>query len=191
MIDLLWVIIQSALYFLLPCNNGIFSAPKCFSVFDFFCFCLFFFVFLGEGRVLSLSMFVWSCWWLVFSFPNMLVNMKCAGTSLLWAECVFRYTAVGFTEALKPFVGLFNNSSIVSFALVQGIDPGSLCVIEFLCRCCITNLVPHHCWVEGQLQRWITGVCLVCLHSLEIESKGATATWQIHTELLMTFSYSY
>lgn len=36
---------------------------------------------------------------------------------------------------LSHSLDCFNNSSIVSFALVQGIDPGSLCVIEFLCRC--------------------------------------------------------
>lgn len=38
---------------------------------------------------------------------------------------MFKYIAVGFMEALKPFVGLFHNGSIVSFALVQGFDPES------------------------------------------------------------------
>lgn len=43
-------------------------------------------------------------------------------------------------EALKPFVGMFSNGSVVSFALVQRTDPESvLCVTEFLCRCVVTK----------------------------------------------------
>ena len=87
------------------------STCQCVFVFVlFFCFVLF---------------LLWPCLWTW----NMLGN-----SSLLWA--VFKYTAVGFLEALKPFAGLFHNGSILSFALVRGIDPGSfVSVIEFLCRC--------------------------------------------------------
>lgn len=54
---------------------------------------------------------------------TMSVNMKCAGELLSTVSSVC--VAVGFVEALKPFVGLFYNGSILSFALVQGIDPES------------------------------------------------------------------
>lgn len=76
----------------------------------------------------------------------------CWGTPLYCEQCVcvcvFKYTAVGFMEALKPFVGLFHNGSILSFALVQGADPES-----FVCNwipmqvLSCNHLVPHHCWV--------------------------------------------
>lgn len=43
--------------------------------------------------------------------------------------------AVCFMEALKPFIGLFDNGSIISFALVRGKDSESFLCNEFLCRC--------------------------------------------------------
>lgn len=103
------------------------------------------------------SMFLCSYWWLLFSFPTVLVNMKCAGTSLLWKSVCSDTQQSVSRKHLSHSLDCFNNSSIVSFALVQGIDPGSLCVIEFLCRCWVTYLVPHHCRVQGQLRRWKTG----------------------------------
>lgn len=75
----------------------------------------------------------------------------CWGAPLYCEQCVFKYTTVGFMQALKPFVGLFHNGSILSFARVQGIDPES-----FVCNWIpmqvwsCNHLVPHHCWVEGQ-----------------------------------------
>lgn len=75
----------------------------------------------------------------------------CWGAPLYCEQCMFKYTAVGFMQALKPFVGLFHNGSILSFARVQGIDPES-----FVCNWIpmqvwsCNHLVPHHCWVEGQ-----------------------------------------
>lgn len=87
------------------------------------------------------------CWWTW----NVLVPLYCG-------KSVCSDTQQSFSRKhLSHSLDCFNNSSIVSFALVQGIDPGSLCVIEFLCRCWVTYLVPHHCRVEGQLRRWKTG----------------------------------
>lgn len=118
-------------------------------------------------------------------------HVMCWGTLLYCEQCVFKCTAVGFTEALKPFVGLFHNGSILSFALVQGIDPESFeCNWIPMQVLSCNHLVPHHCWVEGQPGRAITGESSnlwMCLHSLEIESKGTMATWQIRTELLLHF----
>lgn len=87
----------------------------------------------------------------VFYSDHVCEQELCWGTPLYCEQFVFKYTAVGFMEALKPFVGLFHNGSILSFALVQGIDPES-----FVCNWIpmqvlgCNHLVPHHCWVEGQ-----------------------------------------
>lgn len=143
------------------------------------------------GRlVFSTCHYVCICF-LVFFTLIMSVNMKrCWGIPLYCEQCVFKYTEVGLMEALKPFIGLFHNGSIASFALVQGLDPWS-----FVCNwipmqvLSSDHLVPHCCQVEGQpgRKRQMSGECSdlwLCLHSLEIESTGTMAKWQICTQLL-------
>lgn len=92
-------------------TNGIFSAPKCFKYVEFS----------GSG-LLYLSVCIYLFLFLFYS-DHVCEHEMCWGTPLYCEQCVFKYTAVGFMEALKPFVGLFHNGSILSFALVQGIDP--------------------------------------------------------------------
>lgn len=65
------------------------------------------------------------CFFCFFYSDHVCEHEMCWGTPLYCEQCVSRYTAVGFTEIIKPFVGLFHNGSILSFALVQGIDPES------------------------------------------------------------------
>lgn len=127
----------------------------------------------------------------LFTFDCLWPCNLLGSSSLLWSLCVFKHTAVGFLEALKPFVGLFHNGSILSFALVQGVDPGSFVSkwIPMQVWSC-NHLVPHHCWVRGQPgRRKLGGVqnIWMCLESLEIKSKWTMATWQISTELLLRF----
>lgn len=70
-------------------------------------------------------------------FLHISVNVLCAGgASLLWAMCVSKYTTVGFMEALKPFIGLFQKWSSIKLCSGPWSWSGEfLCVIEFLCRC--------------------------------------------------------
>lgn len=130
----------------------------------------------------------------VFLFFYSLTLWTCnllGSSSLLWSLRVFEHTAVGFMEALKPFVGLFHNGSILSFALVQGVDPGSFMSkwIPMQVWSC-NHLVPHHCWVRGHPGGRKLGSVKnlwMCSESLEIKSKWTMATWQISTELLLRF----
>lgn len=156
------------LSFTLYSHNGIFSAPKCF---------------FGGGGVRFTCLYINICWFFLLLY--VCEHVMCWGSPLYCEQCVFKCTAVGFMEALKPFVGLFHNGSILSFALVRGIDPES-----FVCNwipmqvLSCNHLVPHHCWLEGHPGREITGECSnlwMCLHRLKIESKGTMATWQIRT----------
>lgn len=66
---------------------------------------------------------------------------------------------------------------------------GVLCVIEFLCRCWVVITWYHITvgWRASQGEREMSGECSnlwMCLHSLEIESTGTMAKWQICTQLL-------
>ncbi len=123
---------------------------------------------------------LWPCLWTW----NVLGN-----SSLLWAVCL-QYTAVGFVETLKPSIGLFHNGSILSFALVQGLDPESFVCNWILCRFRVV-ITWYHITVGWRAnQGEMTGErsnLWMCLHSLEIESEWTMATWQIRTELLLHF----
>lgn len=160
-----------------------FCAPKC-------CF----------GVLCSTCQYVNICFFVSFFFllwPCLWTGNVLGSSSLLWAlcmcACVFKYTAVGFMEALKPSFGLFHNGSILSFALVQGVDPES-----FVCNwipmqvLSCNHLVPHHCWVESQPGRdnWCSDRWM-CLHSLEIESKGDNGDMTNPYWTITTFSYSW
>lgn len=117
-----------------------------------------------------------------FYVDHVCEHVMCWATPLYCEQCVFKIqTLLVFMEALKPFVGLFHkrfNSQLCS-------DPGNLtqrvlCVIEFLCRCGVckspgtTTGERSHLWM--------------CLGSNQMETM---ATWQIYTELLLTFSHSW
>lgn len=119
--------------------------------------------------------------------PTVFVDLKYAGISLLWLECLKAQQWV-LMEALKPFLGLFSNGPVVSFALVIELTQSVLCVIWFLCRCWVTNLVPRHCLMEGQNWRWITETMKVeCyLHSLVIER----GQWR-HDKSITNCQYSF
>lgn len=128
---------------------------------------------------------LWLCLWTC----NLL-----GSSSLLWSLRVFKHTAVGFMEALKPFVGLFHNGSILSFALVQGVDPGSFVSkwIPMQVWSC-NHLVPHHCWVRGQPGGEKTGECSKPLNVFrkpwdKVKVDNGDMTNQYRT--ITTFSYS-
>lgn len=87
----------------------------------------------------------------------------CWGNPLYCEQCVFKkrtkkyIRAVCFMEALKPFIGLFDNGSIISFALVRGKDSESFLCNEFLCRCGVV-ITWYHITVGWRASRGEPGV---------------------------------
>lgn len=166
------------LYFPAPYHEGVFPAPSWLG-----------FVGCGVWRH-KWSTFLYVCIFFssLLTTPTVFVDLKSAGTSLLWLVCVNTQQWV-LMEALKPFVWLFSNGSVVSFALVQRTDPES-----FVCN-----------WIPMQVLSYYPGTTSLLDGGPEVEMnnwideswmwsaqpcdwKGTMATWQIHNKLLVLFS---